>query len=544
MSKLYFPRGNADAHADHEPIATTEWTSIKKALAHFSLTKSAKNPFIFGKHCNEEGEEVLLSYDDDAGVLSVAGTRAGKGVSLISTNLLSHKGAAITLDLKGENAAISAEWRAKELGQNVAVFDPFGITKFTSASMNPLLYLDTNDKEFIDDITDFAEALIVRGSGNDPHWDESARSVIKMILIVVIKDYSTSRKNLATLRKLILKGQSKSEKRGYKPPVFVYDDELSEDENEEIRQEIHWEAEDDKQPSFYRLLQNIAEHGDDYVAGTAQRLLQAGDKERGSIISTVQRNTEFLDSVCIQDVLTKPDFDINELWNSSVYLVLPEHRLDGQSRWLRLMLTILLRHIQINRKPDKDAPSLLMVLDECAAIGHMPVIERAASYISGFGVRLWTIWQDLSQLKDIYPKRWETFIGNASLFTVFGNVDLTTQEYVSKRLGKCETARVEHSYTGGSSQNENRAGMDQVMKSALASIDTGGSQGETEGYSVKPTYVISPLLHPEEVGRYFGKGTGKILALFGQGQPVWAERIKYYEDVPFKSRAGANPMFE
>ena len=545
MSTQYFPRGNASWQDDHEPIATTQWTSPAGTLESFSYDVRLQNPFIFGKLVREDGKDQVLAHDDNAHIVTVAGSRAGKGVSLIVPNLLSYKGSVIAVDPKGENANITAEWREEELKQEVIILDPFGETNFVSNSYNPLLFLNSKHKEFMDDITDLAEALIVRGNSNDPHWDESARSMNKMVIKYIVVDHDIPDRNFTWLRKLLLDGQSKSEKPFYEQPTFEYDDEISETENDEIRQEVSQEIESDQKKSFKQFLKNLSDHDDIFIKGTAQRFLQAGEKELGSIISTTQRNTEFLDSPCICETLEKNDFDLSILREgATIYLVLPEIRLTGQSRWLRLMLTVFLRHLQIDKKKSKDDPSVLVVLDECAALGYMQVIERAVGYIAGFGVRLWSIWQDLSQLKKNYPESWETFIGNAGMFTAFGNIDLTTREYISKCLGQCETPRIEVSTTGGSSHSGNKAGLDQIMKSSLASVDTGGSEGTSESYNRKPTHVISPLLLPEEVGRYFGKSTDKVLALFGQGQPVYAQRIKYYEDEPFKSRAGDNPLYE
>ena len=545
MNKLYFPRGNAEWKEEHEPIATTQWVSSAGTLENFAYDQKLQNPFIFGKLQGADGKDQVLVHDDDAHVVTIAGSRAGKGVSLIIPNLLSYHGSAIVIDPKGENATVTAQWREDKLKQKVIVLDPFGETDFVSNSFNPLLFLDAEGDEFMDDINDLAEALIVRGNGNDPHWDESARSMIKMILKYIVMDHDISKRNLTWLRKLLLVGQSKSEKPFYKKPTFEYDDEATEEANEEYRLELEEEIIDDQEQSFKQFLKNLSKHRDVFIKGTAQRFLQAGEKEVGSIISTTQRNTEFLDSPPICATLEKNDFDLSILRaGATIYLVLPEIRLAGQSRWLRLLLTVFLRHLQMDKRKSESDPSVLIVLDECAALGYMQVIERAAGYIAGFGVKLWSIWQDLSQLKKNYRDSWETFIGNAGTFTAFGNVDLTTREYISKYLGQCETPRVEESTTDGTSHNENRAGLDQMMKSSLASVDAGGGKGSSASYNKKPTHVISPLLLPEEVGRYFGKSTGKILALFGQGQPVCADRIIYYEDEPFNSRAETNPLYK
>ena len=41
-------------------------------------------------------------------------------------------------------------------------------------------------------------------------------------------------------------------------------------------------------------------------------------------------------------------------------------------------------------------------------------------------MKLWTVLQDLTQIKRLYKESWETFIGNAGIHTFFGNVDLFT----------------------------------------------------------------------------------------------------------------------
>ena len=37
-----------------------------------------------------------------------------------------------------------------------------------------------------------------------------------------------------------------------------------------------------------------------------------------------------------------------------------------------------------------------------------------------YGVKLWTFWQNLSQLRRAYPSSWETLIDNAAVLQLFG----------------------------------------------------------------------------------------------------------------------------
>jgi type IV secretion system protein VirD4 len=43
-----------------------------------------------------------------------------------------------------------------------------------------------------------------------------------------------------------------------------------------------------------------------------------------------------------------------------------------------------------------------MFLDEFPSIGYMPIIKKGSGYIAGFKLKLLTIYQNISQLNEIY----------------------------------------------------------------------------------------------------------------------------------------------
>ena len=99
------------------------------------------------------------------------------------------------------------------------------------------------------------------------------------------------------------------------------------------------------------------------------------------------------------------------------------------------------------------AAPVLVCLDEFPILGHMRQLEDAAGHIASFGVKLWVVLQDWGQGKALYNERWETFAGNAGILQFFGNNDLTTLEYVSRRLGK---TRIEVARQGEVGRNRRR----------------------------------------------------------------------------------------
>ena len=82
----------------------------------------------------------------------------------------------------------------------------------------------------------------------------------------------------------------------------------------------------------------------------------------------------------------------------------------------------------------RDRPPILFMMEEFATLGHMEIMERAAAYFPGFGVKLWAVLQDTTQLQRYYQNSWETFLGNAGLVQCFANGDQSTLDYISRRL--------------------------------------------------------------------------------------------------------------
>src|SRR5438128_237595 len=79
-----------------------------------------------------------LRHDGPQHVLAFAPARSGKGVGLVLPTLLSWPGSVVVHDIKGENWALTAGWRRRDLGSACLKFDPTAADG-SSARYNPLL---------------------------------------------------------------------------------------------------------------------------------------------------------------------------------------------------------------------------------------------------------------------------------------------------------------------------------------------------------------------------------------------------------------------
>ena len=383
----------------------------------------------------------LLRYDGPAHLLTLAPTRAGKGVGTVIPNLLMADRSVIVVDPKGENARIAGAAR-HAFGQ-VHVLDPFGVSGQASSSYNPLNRLTATSPDLGEDATTLADALVMDPPGQvqEAHWNEEAKAILSGLIMFCVTHEDRDRRNLATVREYLTL-----------PP--------------------------DRFRALLELMQDSdAAHG--LIARAANRFLGKADREAASVLSNAQRHTHFLDSPRIAGVISRSDFHFAELQQRtvSVFLVLPPNRLDAYSRWLRLLISQALqdiaRHAEaptvtqngaqgVSAASQRPSSPTLFLLDEFAALGRLEAIERAMGLMAGYGLQLWPILQDMSQLNDLYGKRAGTFVANAGVQQVFGVNDLETAQWLSKMIGQETTGYQTQSYKPGDapSMTQNVTGRD------------------------------------------------------------------------------------
>ena len=480
----------------------------------------------------------IIGIGDDRHMLTVAGSRSGKGTSAIITNLCLYPGSVLCIDPKGENARLTATRRGKGsahcegMGQKTIILDPYNVSrtpKDQRGSWNPLDLLRDDDPEMVDKAASIAEALIVRAKSEDAHFDDTARAFIKgLILFVAITHAGKPTRNLLTVHELLMRGAQ---------------GDLDPDRDAP-------EGSD----AMTMLLCQMATRDDlgGAIAGAGHALLDMGDRERGSVLSTARRNLEFIERPAMRDALRSSSFEMNEIKTAkdgmTIYLCLPQQRMADCGRWLRLMINATMERIyEIEEEPATGHP-ILFLLEEFASLGHMATIENAAGYAAGFGVKLWVIIQDLSQLKRHYKDGWETFLGNAGVVQAFANSDTTSLDYLSKKLGEVEvTQSIKNTTTSltastndpGESQRvqsliHNRGAMSLFANPLTMVFDQGSTgQSETRNSSYNEQVQRTPLMLPDEIERYFRRESQTQLVAVKGLAPFILDRSNYYDSVQF-----------
>lgn len=462
----------------------------------------------------------------DQHALVCMGPRGGKGTSIIVPNLIAWRGSSVVIDPKGENATITAARRgtgspyATGLNQKVYVLDPFQVAKVADdvrVRFNPLDAIRPAGDEAVDEASRIADALVVQDDEKDAHWNETARYLLKGLILYVLSapDFDGMR-TLITVRRLLTQGD-------------WLGIETIKAENTRL-QDIGEEAFEVPDP-FDMLWLGMADSPffDGVLAGVGTSFLSMASKERESVLSTAKRHTEFIESPAMARVLQYSDFELSELKTDpsgvSIFLCLPSRYMGTHYRWLRMIVTLTLDEMErIQHQPRCGFP-VLMVLDEFPGLRRMKRIEDATAQIPGFGVKLLFVVQSLVQLKDIYKDNWETFITSSGIRIFAAIEDSFTLKYLSNRLGQMEISRFVTTSGSGSG----------------SSYGTSYSNSSNTSTGTSEQLHKRSLMNEDEIAVSFAATKSISLTFINGYYPILIGRTFYYNNDGFAGAFDPHP---
>jgi len=412
----------------------------------------------------------IVRYIGDRHIVTIGPNGSGKSRRLLLPNLERLiDWSILVVDPKGELAKMTIPHRSQG-GRRIIKLNPFDVLKLGSDRFNPVAALDPKSDEFPDDATGLAEALI-RIEGKEPYWSQSAQDLVAALIM-----YSRLREsNGGSLRHVrFLLGKTAAE--------------------------------------FATVVKEMMATGNETgwpelkIKASRFAAITPDNKELNGILSTALTQTRWLDSPLVKDNLDGPgnedefDFAYMKQFPTTVYLILPGRRLATHSSWLRLMIASVLTPLM--KDTSKAEVPILFMLDEFAQLGHLPIIENNMAMLRGYGVKLWAVLQDLSQAKQLYDERWESFSANAGVLQSFQPQDVVTTNYLSELSGLMP--RDQHSFsltrTPGSKEpaSENSGVsenlMAKVLPQELRNMDLGYSilyshrtKGPTASYLPDPS---------------------------------------------------------
>ena len=415
------------------------------------------------------------------GVALAAPPRAGKGTGIVVPNALNWPGSLVCVDIKRENWTLTAGFRERS-GQACYLFDPFAEDGRT-ARWNPFFYVSHDPLKRVNDLQRIAEMLYPDPPNVDPFWTASARSLFLGIALYLFETPSLP----ATIGEVLRQGMA-SDDEGFGQ---------------------HWKRVIEGRQSGNRPLTP-------QCVRALYDVIDLAPVTASSIRKTFTSRLDLWLNPILDAATSGNDFDLRELRLKplSIYVgVNPDdlHR-------LRPVLNLFFQQaigLQTRELPELN-PALkyqvMMLLDEFTALGRIPIIAEAISYLPGYNVRVVLVIQTPAQLREIYgAHNAETMLKSLAARIVFAPKDFPDAREISDELGYT-TVKVK---TYSAPQ--------------FSLSDTKGRRSRTQSTSEQRR----ALLLPQEVKEL---GTDHEIIFYEGMRPIRCRKIRYFLDPRFKAR--------
>lgn len=429
----------------------------------------------------------FLALPGQLSVMLSAPTRSGKGVGVVIPNLLNWPDSVVVLDIKGENHAITAGYRAAH-GQAVFAFSPFD-EQARSHRWNPLTAVRSSPLHRVGDLLGIGQVFFPNdgsGTSSEAFFNDQARNLFLGLGLLLLETPELPRTVGEMLRQSSGQGQP-----------------LKDHLNHLITQRV----ESGKPLS-------------DECIDALQRLLGNSENTLASVVATFYAPLTIFADTVVDAATSADDFRLEDLRRQrmSVYVRIPPHRLANARPLLTLFFSQLVS-LNTQHLPEHDKSlkyQCLLVNDEFAAMGRVGVITHSAAFLAGYNLRLLTVVQAMSQLDAVYgDKEARTFATNHGLQILFAPREQRDADEYSAMLGHF-TERVT---TRGRSRSFSGHGHSSV------------SRNESE--------QRRSLLLPQEFKEL---GSERLVVICENCKPILGEKIRYHREKVFRARLLPAPV--
>ena len=451
-----------------------------------------------------------------------APTGSGKSRGFVVPALLMHDGSVLAIDIKRELYHVTSK-RRYEINGAVHRLDPFARDVETDA-YNPLDFVQTRgliSDTAGDDARQIASMIVVEtGKENNPFFVRSAQQLLAGLILYVsmyAKDDEemSSRRHLGEVRRLLMQDDEQLR------ALFVSMGSLDPSTITPPTGPASILASSEEEGV------SVSNHVLSLVAETGNQFSKMNGKEFTSVVSTAREQTAFLSSPRIQKALASTTFNFSDMrtnpQGATIYLCLPDDRLDTYFRWLRLM--IVSAQIEITRLDMADVKcrgKALFMLEEFPRLSKMRQVNHGIALHRSYGIQYVVVTQTPSQLIDVYGSDAATNIReNCHIKVAWSPDSASSAEEISKLCGTTTVA------TTSDSSNKSRS-----------KGSKGGGRNKSVSRSIQEKE--RPLVTPDEARR---TPSEYAFVIHRGSPPMLVRRPDYVTDSLFEGMADPHPTY-
>ncbi len=359
--------------------------------------------------------------------LVVGGSGAGKTRNYVKPNILnlasSPEGrdvSMVILDPKGELVRSTAPFLMSR-GYKVKILDLIHMER--SLCYNPFVYLrDDNDiQKLVSNI--MMNTSEGSSKSSDPFWDRAASMLLLSLIMYLHAFAPPEEQNFSMVLEMIRSGEVREDNDDYESPLDILF----------ARKEM--ELPDHPSVRIYR----------NYRSGSARTLK--------SIQITLLSRLEKFDLESLAGITCTDEMEISELGErkTALFAVISDN--DPSFNFIVGMLYTQLFQELYYRADVIHAGSLPVhvrfLMDEFATVSIPQDFDRILSTMRSREISVAIIIQNMTQLRALFDKQWESIVGNCDELLYLGGNEQSTHEFVSKMLGSSTIETESFSRTKG-----------------------------------------------------------------------------------------------
>lgn len=389
--------------------------------------------FILGKMGKPKSRGKLITSKVFPHALIVAPTGRGKTTGFVIPNLLTFKGSAVVLDVKGENFEHTARHRASE-GDKVFRFAPTDWHDRRSHRYNPLLRifeLDDPDRKQME--LQLLASLFLQADSD--RVQGLLKGGIDLFVAAGLLAFERKRPTLGEIYRISASG-------GNKQKEFM-----------KRRDEVRNHA-------AKLIFERLASTNNDTLTSYVSLLMTSG---------LDQWSNPAIDAATVES-----DFDFRTIRKKpfTVYLVVAPNMVNPMAPLIRLFFSDLISSLQ-DKEPGKDEPwPVMIMLDEFNRLGKMPIVVESIETLRSYKGHLAIVTQTIPALDEIYGENTRRALqGNAGVKLYLTPSDEKTVEELSKAAGKTTKRVVTRSRSIGRNPFEGRSMSERTEETSLLPED-------------------------------------------------------------------------
>ncbi|ETX26910.1 type IV secretory system conjugative DNA transfer family protein [Roseivivax isoporae] len=412
-------------------FGTTHWQTRGEMKRNGFFAKPGGG-FLLGKLGPPKSKRPFLVSKTFPHALIVAPTGRGKGVGFVIPNLLTYKGSAVVLDVKGENFRETSRFRAS-MGDKVFRFAPTDWDRPThrynplariAAMTNPdrqQMELKLTAKLFLQTDNEKLSGLLTGG--------------IDLFVAAGLLAFERGMPTIGEIYRITASGGDK-------------------------QKEYLKRAQEVKNKSAKLIFERMASTNNDTLTSYLSLLMTSGlDTWDNRAIDAATATSDF----SFRDIRRRPH---------AIYLVIESEMIRPLAPLIRLFFSDLIASLQAQEPGDDEPWPVMIMLDEFDRLGKMPIVAESIKTLRSFGGNLAIVTQTIPALDEIYGENTRRSLqGGAGVKLYLTPSEQKTIEELSQAVGKTTKRVVTRSRAVGRNPFEGRSVSERTEDTPLLTED-------------------------------------------------------------------------